>query len=243
MKNLLIAAMLLVSASAMASPNTIIQSSNGLIGFNGAGGVNNEYLILDFEGTADEVGMSTVSGVSRFNLGNIGLHFPSGAMKNDIPTLTGGQSFTNFEVILSNPDHTGANNFFYGFKVEDMILDANAFGTFMYVGQGWNIGLHFVENLPILFGDPLNSATPGTMLYHDGTVLSVDKGLKIYGDLQMNWTAIRDVEVLGIRHDDLTPGACAVPDEWVIDNGGATEELCVCNSVWLCTPLRAGPGN
>ena len=158
-------------------------------------------------------------------------------LTDTIPNMTGNGEYIAFEMAITNGIHTGTDNALYGLKIPNMTLNAGAYGIALDIGQGWHNGIRLATNLPVYFDAVANP----TQLYHDGTILSIDKSLKIYGDLNMNWTAIRDVQVLGIRHADLTPGACQIQDEWVIDDGGATKELCVCDSVWECAPLRRGP--
>jgi len=96
-----------------------------------------------------------------------------------------------------------------------------------------------VTNLPILFGP----VAGGTQVYFDGSILSVSNDLKIYGDLSLNDTAIKDFDVFAIKEEDLTPGACPVKDRIRNDVGGPTEELCKCSASgqWKCVVWRDGP--
>lgn len=154
-----------------------------------------------------------------------------------VQALTGGGSYTAFELELKNSNHSGAGNTFYGFRIPDMKLDAEAIGTAFEIGQGWHYGIHMVTNLPILFGP----VPGGTQIYYDGSILSVSDSMIIYGDLSLSDRALKDFNVLAIKEEDLSPGVCPVKDEVRKDIGGATKELCVCDDVWICMPYRPGP--
>lgn len=160
-----------------------------------------------------------------------------------LPVLTGGQEYSLYEANLSNANHTGTGNVFHFFKVGDFTLDADAIGVFLDIGQGWHYGIRLSTNTPILFGDLPSGSNPGAMLWNDGIVggLSTDKNFKVYGDLILNATAIRDFDKLVFQYGDLQQGVC-VQDQTRIDNGGATKELCQCDGgEWWCTALRRGP--
>lgn len=157
-------------------------------------------------------------------------------LSDNVPSMTGNDEYTAFEISLQNGSHTGAGNKLTGIKFPDMILDNDALGTAIDLGQGWHYGLHLATNLPILFG-PVQG---GTQVYFDGSILSISNDLIIYGDLAVNDNAIKDFDVLAIKHEDLSGGACQ-QDRIRIDNGGPTLELCYCEGIWMCVPLRRGP--
>ena len=94
-KTILVLFALLVSAKAYAwPPQTILASQNGLLGFQGMSGANNEYFVVDLESVTDQATVFSVSGIRRFYFEDIGVRAKDFRVDEKLPLLTGLQEYS-----------------------------------------------------------------------------------------------------------------------------------------------------